>query len=247
MADFSKQILMISLMFNGRSFSKQEGRVALVTDAGHSLQPVLPTAYLGHTVHVPKPLDADCIKDADFCSSYSQLFQQPHLELIHSSYYGALGAQDSSLNASPLHKEILKVLPRDEPSPYESLSSHAMKMARQLYETNFQNMWADNKIVNKLLARLLRFLLLIHLCPDKDQEFKANKEEAQNKTKGKGKQVLRDTNGSIPVESISLINMTRNGRRRLFRRERQKMAEYNRKGKTRAAEACQRRITTYEE
>ncbi|KAG1124605.1 hypothetical protein G6F42_009473 [Rhizopus arrhizus] len=249
MAEFSKQVLKIALLFNDHAFSKQNRRIALVPQEGISLDPVLPVGNLDYTVRVPKPVDADCLKDPDFCSKYSQLFQLPHLELIHSTYYGALGVQESSLKATPLHREIVEAVPRDDPSPYEALSSHAMKMARQLYETNFQNMWADSTTVNKLLTRLLRFLLLIHLCPDQDCDFKAKKEELQDKSKGKGKgkQVLRDTNTSIPVESISLINKTRNGRRRLFRNEQQRKKKYEDKGNTRAAERCQVRLDTYRE
>ncbi|EPB84660.1 hypothetical protein HMPREF1544_08603 [Mucor circinelloides 1006PhL] len=251
MAEFSKQVLKIALLFNDHAFSKQNRRIALVPQEGISLDPVLPVGNLDYTVRVPKPVDADCLKDPDFCSKYSQLFQLPHLELIHSTYYGALGVQESSLKATPLHREIVEAVPRDDPSPYEALSSHAMKMARQLYETNFQNMWADSTTVNKLLTRLLRFLLLIHLCPDQDCDFKAKKEELQDKSKGKGKgkgkQVLRDTNTSIPVESISLINKTRNGRRRLFRNEQQRKKKHEDKGNTRAAERCQVRLDTYRE
>ncbi|CAO3651316.1 unnamed protein product [Mucor fragilis] len=191
--------------------------------------------------------DADCLKDADFSSEYAQLFQLPHLELIYSSYFGAVGVQESSLKAFPLHNEILQVLPADDHNPLESLSSHAMKMARQLYGTNFQNMWVDNTIVNKLLTRLLRFLLMCHLCPDQDRDFKAKKKDLQSKQKGKGKQVFRDTNASIPEESVSLINKTRNGRRRLFRKEQQRKQKYERKGNPRAAERCQVRLDTYQE
>ncbi|CAO3647839.1 unnamed protein product [Mucor fragilis] len=246
-ADFSKQVLKIALLFNDYGFAKQNRKAALVPQKGNSLDPVLPVGYLDYIARVPKPVDADCLKDADFSSEYSQLFQLPHLELIHSSYFGAVGVQESSLKAFPLHKEILQVLPAYGHNPYESLSSHAMKIARQLYETNFQNMWADNTIVNKLLTRLLRFLLMCHLCPDQDHDFKAKKKDLQSKRKGKGKQVLRDTNTSIPVESISLINKTRNGRRRLFRKEQQKKQKYESKGNTRAVERCQVRLDTYRE
>ncbi|EPB89325.1 hypothetical protein HMPREF1544_03834 [Mucor circinelloides 1006PhL] len=217
MAEFNKQVLKIALLFNDHAFSKQNKRIALAPQEGNSLDPVLPVGYLDYTARVPKPVDADCLKDPGFCNKYSQLFQLPHLELIHSTYYGALGVQESSLKAIPLHREIVEAVPRDDPSPYEALSFHAMKMARQLYETSLQNAWANSTIVDKLLTRQPRFLLPIHLCPDQSRDFKAKKEELQDKRKGKRKQVLRDTNTSIPVESISLINKTRNGRRRLFR------------------------------
>jgi hypothetical protein len=59
-------------------------------------------------------------------------------------------------------------------------------MARQLYYATFHNMWSDNTIVNKLMTKLLQFLLIIHLCPDQDNGFKANKaNKAKHQNKGK--------------------------------------------------------------
>jgi len=236
--------LKIALIFNDYAFFKQNRSVS---QEGNSLDHVLLAGYLDYTACVPQPVDPDCLKDADFDSQYSRLFQLPHLELVHSSYFGAVGVQESLLKASPLHKEILQVLPADEHNPCKALSSHAMKMARQLYQTNFQNMWADNSIVNKLLTRLLRCLLVYHLCPEEDRKFKANKKDLRDKGKGKGKQVLRDTNASIFLHVISLINMTRNSRRRLFRKEEKKLEKYQSKGNTTAAERCQVRLDTYRE
>ncbi|CAO3641184.1 unnamed protein product [Mucor fragilis] len=182
-------MIQIALLFNDNGFAKQNRKVALVPQEGNSLDPVLPVGYLDYTARVPKSVDADCIKDAVFSSEYSQLFPLPHLELIHSSYVGVVGVQESSLKASPLHKKILQVLSADDHKSYKSLSSHAMKMARQLYETN----------------------------------------------------------ASIPAESISLINKTRNGRRRLFRKQQKKKQKYERKGNTREAQRCQVRLDTYRE
>ncbi|KAL7322347.1 hypothetical protein PS15p_211974 [Mucor circinelloides] len=240
-ADFSKQVFKVALLFAENEFVKQDRTLALVPQEGNSLAPLLPVNYLQEDVTVPKPINSDCLKDDTFNSQYRQLFQQGHLGLIHSTYYGSLGVEEGSLKAFPLHQEIMKHLPRDGSGSYESLSSHVMKIARKIYDTNLQVMWSDNTLVNKLLSRLLRFLLLVHLRPDDDGEFK------QLKRKNKGKQVLKDTNGSIPLESISLINMTRNGRRRLFRKEEENMEKYLKKGNTRSAELCQMRLNTYRE
>ncbi|KAL7325933.1 hypothetical protein PS15p_208349 [Mucor circinelloides] len=244
-ADFSKQVFKIALLFAENEFVKQDRTLALVPQEGNSLAPLLPVNYLQEDVTVPKPINSDCLKDDTFNSQYRQLFQQGHLGLIHSTYYGSLGVEEGSLKAFPLHQEVMKHLPRDGSGSYESLSSHVMKIARKLYDTNLQVMWSDNTLVNKLLSRLLRFLLLVHLRPDDDGEFKRKKQEL--KRKNKGEQVLKDTNGSIPLESISLINMTRNGRRRLFRKEEENMEKYLKKGNTRSAELCQMRLNTYRE
>lgn len=69
-------------------------------------------------VTVPKPLYSDCLNSDNFNGKYRQLFQQTHLGLIYSTYYGSLAAEGASLKASPLHKEIVQVLSHGGPSPY---------------------------------------------------------------------------------------------------------------------------------
>ncbi|KAI9260955.1 hypothetical protein EDC94DRAFT_501954, partial [Helicostylum pulchrum] len=103
-----------------------------------------------------------------FTSNYNQLFQDPHLESIHSAYYGAKGTETSSLAKFPLHKAITDVISPSAVNPYRDLPSHSMNMARQSYLVNFRQMWSDKTIVNKALYRLLRSLLIIHLAPKRD-------------------------------------------------------------------------------
>ncbi|KAG2198107.1 hypothetical protein INT46_011253, partial [Mucor plumbeus] len=138
--------------------------------------------------------------DEDFKANYDKLFQVSHLELIPSAFYGAKGAQELSLKTYPLHKAIVDVLGHDEVNLYKGLSSHVTKMARQLHYTDFHNMWSDNTIVNKLLTRLLRFLLIIHLYPNQANDFKTNKAKHQNKgkraTRRKKSYQLQNTRGT---------------------------------------------------
>lgn len=88
-------------------------------------------------------------------SSYNQLFQGSHLELIYSTYYGAKRTETSSLANFPLHKNITDVISSSTVNPYRDLPFHSTKMARQLYLVNSRQMWFDNIIVNKALNRLL--------------------------------------------------------------------------------------------
>lgn len=242
LSDFSNQVFKMILVFNEYNFVLENHAVSLVAHEGNKVSQVLPEGYLEKDASVAKPLDSRCLEDEDFKANYDKLFQDSHLELIHSALYGAKGAEDSSLKTYPLHKAIVDVLGRDEVNLYKDLSSHVTKMARQLYYTNFHNMWSDNTIVNKLLTRLLRFLLIIHLCPYQDNDFKANKAKHQNKGK---KATRRVTNCRIPEERISLLRMTRNGRRRLFANEEKKRTKYLQKGKELSADLCQRRLDTY--
>ena len=241
-SDFSNQVFKMILVFNEYNFVLENHAVSLVAHEGNKISQVLPEGYLEEDASVAKPLDPNCLEDEDFKANYDKLFQDSHLELIHSTFYGAKGVQDSSLKTHILHKAIVDVLGRDEVNLYKDVSSHVTKMARQLYYINFHKMWSDNTIVNKLLTRLLRFLLIIHLCPDQDNDFKANKAKHQNKGK---KATRRVTNCRIPEERISLLRMTRNGRRRLFANEEKKRIKYLQKGKELSASSCQRRLDTY--
>ncbi|KAI9256863.1 hypothetical protein EDC94DRAFT_500014, partial [Helicostylum pulchrum] len=129
---------------------------------------ILPHGYLREDIAVTHPPDAQLLKSEVFMSNYNQLFPDPHLELIHSTYYGAKGTETLSLAKFPLHKAITDVIPPSAVNPYRDLPSHSMKMARQSYPVNFRQMWSDKAIVNKALYRLLRSLLIIHLSPKRD-------------------------------------------------------------------------------
>ncbi|CEP12385.1 hypothetical protein [Parasitella parasitica] len=90
-------------------------------------------------------------------------------------------------------------------------------MARQQYYTNFRFMWSDNTIVNKLLARPLKFLLLIHLSPWQYHSIKlkrAERESTKPQQMSKGKQ--RATTCTNSEAEISVLNKTRDRRRKLF-------------------------------
>ncbi|KAG2193011.1 hypothetical protein INT46_009813 [Mucor plumbeus] len=109
-----------------------------------------------------KPLDPKYLEDEDFKANYDKLFQDSHLEFIHSAVYGAKGVQDSPLKTQTLHKAIAHILGCDE-----------------------VNLYKDGSPV------LLRFLLIIHLCPDQDNGFKANKaNKAKHQNKDSYRQVL---------------------------------------------------------
>ncbi|GAA5797905.1 hypothetical protein HPULCUR_003301 [Helicostylum pulchrum] len=176
-------------------------------------------------------------------SNYNQLFPDPHLELIHSTYYGAKGTETSSLAKFPLHKAITDVIPPSAVNPYRDLPSHSMKMARQSYPVNFRQMWSDKAIVNKALYRLLRSLLIIHLSPKRDRIFKEKKSNRRNKREGK--QVRTVTNCNIYEAFISMKNKTRNEIRRLLNTEEKRKLKFQAKGRIEKAGGCQLRIDTY--
>lgn len=243
MSDFSVKILETSLIFSENSFVPTGDGFELVPQTRKSIAHILPHGYLQEDIVVSNPLDAELLKNEEFTSNYNRLFQDSHLELIHSTYYGAIGTEASSLAKSPLHKAIIDVIPPSTVNHYRDIPSHSMKMARQLYQINFRQMWSDKTIANKTLNRLLRSLLIIHLAPKRDREFKERKSKRQNKCKGK--QARRVTNCSIPEPFISMKNKTRNGIRRLFSTEEKNKLKFQTKGRVEKAERCQLRIDTY--
>ena len=66
-----------------------------------------------------KPLDPKYLEDEDFKANYDKLFQDSHLEFIHSAVYGAKGVQDSPLKTQTLHKAIAHILGCDEVNLYK--------------------------------------------------------------------------------------------------------------------------------
>ncbi|KAI8646353.1 hypothetical protein BD408DRAFT_428668 [Parasitella parasitica] len=228
-SDFSKQVLKVALLFA-------------------DIASILPEGYLEEDLIVPKPLNSSSLENDEFNAHYQSLFLESHLEQMHSTYYGQVGIEESILKKPPLHKAIVNVLGRDEANSQQNLSSHVVKMARQQCYTNLRIIWSENTIVNKLLRKLLNFLLLIHLSPDQDHATKAKKterESAKLRKNHKGKQ--RVTNCSILMAEISVLNKTRNGSRKLFSDEKKLKAKYEEKGKHEATDMCQMRIDSDEQ
>lgn len=244
MADYSKQVFKIVLLFTNHRFDLRNNDIVLVKQKGDSIQTLLPARYLEQDVLVPKPLNPQCIQTDELQKAYQSLFQEDHLAYIHSTYFGPRGVQPSTLQKMPFHKAIVNVLPRTEDTVNKNLSTHVMKMARNTYVTNFTNMWSNNKLVSKLLNKLIDNLLTIHLAPNRDKEFKQKREELRKNNKNKEKQAVV-SNCSIPVESISLVNKTRNGIRRLFKTEIKRKNSYLVKGKMSQANMCDQRLKTY--
>ncbi|CEP14832.1 hypothetical protein [Parasitella parasitica] len=210
---------------------EKNGKIQIVPREVQSLASLLPANYLeDKDVFVPKPLDRQFLQNDVFKEDFDALFHEAHFNQIHSTYFGPKGISKSTLNAA-------------------GLSSHVMKMARNVYVTNFANMWADNTIVNRALNRLLETLLNVHLSPARDQKFQKKREELKGRRKGKSREPPND-NCAVPVHSMSLINKTYNGRRRLFAKEIDRRNYYIMQRSEWAvkhwrASLCQQRLNSY--
>lgn len=94
--------------------------------------------------------------------------------------------------------------------------------------TNFENIYFNNKIVRKLLNKLIDIVLIIHLAPERDRRFKRK----LNKSKAKHKQKLRHIKRSTPQGSMSIIYKSRDGIRKLFRQETKRLNKHTKQGNT---------------
>ncbi|GAA5803145.1 hypothetical protein HPULCUR_008620 [Helicostylum pulchrum] len=83
--DFSLKIFEISLMFADKSFASTGNQFEIVPQPRKYITQILPHGYLQEDITVTNPPDAQLLKNEVFASNYNQLFQDPHLELTHST------------------------------------------------------------------------------------------------------------------------------------------------------------------
>ena len=172
-SDLSIQVLKVALVFSEHRFVLEDDTVSLVRAQCPNISQVLPDGYLQYDLFVASPLDLACLQDQDFKSAFDLLFQDSHLGVIHSSLYGTKGVTEASLKKHSIHQKISAMLGLSPLDTYHHLPSHVTRAARAQYSVNVNNMWSDNSIVNKLLKRLLRCLLCVHLRPEEDEKQRA--------------------------------------------------------------------------
>ncbi|KAG1039467.1 hypothetical protein G6F43_012497 [Rhizopus delemar] len=148
------------------------------------------------------PLAMDVRDSPAFDADFSQLFQEQHLSLISTKYFGNRGSQDQTLKAHPIQTALFKLMDvediKKETFPVENVPSSRMSLALQIYMTNFKNMWAGKTMINRLLDKLLVILLRLHLAPKRELQRRQNilnyisrKSEEKRPSKNYGRYILR--------------------------------------------------------
>jgi hypothetical protein len=172
--NFGIQVRKMILLFKTFGFIiKDDGTVALQARTGEDISKVLPANYKvepGSVATVAPPHSKTTCND-EYEKDISRLFKMQHLQLIHSTYFGPRGVTDASLKKSPFHSAFVGALPRSK-NIETNLEPYIMKLALKRYVTNLENMWRDNKQINRLLNHLLLTLLKIHLAPKREQSYK---------------------------------------------------------------------------
>ncbi|KAK4509640.1 uncharacterized protein ATC70_006942 [Mucor velutinosus] len=128
-----------------------------------------------------------------FATVSRNLFQSRHIDYLHTALFGQRGTKISHSPFAALsstNAPILDAIARDTPQP----ASELMMVARGLYKTNLENMWASNKIFNKSLNKLLEILLRAHLAPKRESHYW---ELQQTKAKKQPKQVVKSIRNSF--------------------------------------------------
>ncbi|KAI8875530.1 hypothetical protein K501DRAFT_280286, partial [Backusella circina FSU 941] len=134
----------------------------------------IPSPLTSHTVLE----DPDDAPKADF----SRLFTQEHLQNIHSSYFGPKGISEKTLREHPLHRAILRLIPKDGTFPLKTQAEPAVMLsALGTYRANIKTMWKGTGIFTKSLNNLLTVLLKVHLAPKKHKNFQEFVKSLQNK------------------------------------------------------------------
>ncbi|GAA5808079.1 hypothetical protein MFLAVUS_001461, partial [Mucor flavus] len=193
-----------------------------------------------------------------FNKQLKSLFDTNHLQLIQSTYFGPRGPIQSTIQKSPLHRALVDCIPPKD-NQRQSLDVYIMKQALAKYTVNFINLWDNPKRLNSLLNCLLRVLLNIHLAPIRETKLKdfVQKKKLEREEKLKcNKDLTMSDYPRIQKENISVIFMSRNNRRSLFKNEIKRREKYIKKSKKdyanaskwlQRAERCNERIKTYSE
>ncbi|KAI8378387.1 hypothetical protein BD560DRAFT_325490, partial [Blakeslea trispora] len=244
------------LMLNYAFLIDDAGAISLRESRGEALSNILPTSgSSSNQEFLPPPFAPNCVESRLFEKLYKNIFDQSHLQIIHSAYFGSKGTRQDTLNKNPIIKAFVDAMPPREDEKC-TVDNYLMKKAYSMYFVNFKNMWTRLGRFRKTLNQLLSHLLSIHLAPEQTKQYKhylSQSKQDRQKTKKTQNHVYLP---AIPFSSISLINNSRSHRRNLFKKERNKLETMlkryresnfqDEKWKTRA-DRCQVRINTYEE
>lgn len=259
---FGLKLYQLMILFKDHSLViAEDGNIVIQEAQGFSFQDILPTHFMSshENGYVAPSISTTTTNSNDFNKQYKSLFNQNHLQLIHSSYLGPRGIQATSLQKNPIHKALLDTVPRQEGSQPD-LDPFIMKSALSKYMINFSNMWSSTTRFKKLFNHLILVLLRLHLAPSREEKKRQYVQEKFNKkpeNKGKTRIIQAANVEPIPVNKISLVNLSRNQKRNLFDGERRRCDKYIVKAETESvnlakrdkwyqrADSCLNRIKTY--
>ncbi|KAI8347354.1 hypothetical protein BD560DRAFT_242463 [Blakeslea trispora] len=194
------------------------GAISLQEARGEAISSILPTSgSSSNQEFLPPPLAPNCVGSRVFEKLYKSIFDQSHLQIIHSAYFGPKGTRKDTSNKNPIIKAFVDAMPPREDEKC-TVDNYLMKKAYSMYFVNFKNMWTRPGRFRKTLNQLLSHSLRIHIAPERTKQYKhylsQSKQDRQKIKKTQNHVYLP----AIPFSSISLINNSRSHRWNLFKK-----------------------------
>ncbi|KAI8881871.1 hypothetical protein K501DRAFT_274225 [Backusella circina FSU 941] len=123
-ANFGTLVYAIMMAMTIHCFVKDEDAIRLAPyNSCHISQFLLQNFQMEKDMLIPSPLASHTVlEDPDDAlkTGFSKLFTQEHLQNIHSSYFGPKGVSEKTLKEHPLHRVILRLIPKDGTFPLKT-------------------------------------------------------------------------------------------------------------------------------
>ncbi|KAI8091895.1 hypothetical protein BDF21DRAFT_480264 [Thamnidium elegans] len=117
------------------------------------------------------PIERELFKNIKLRDDYKLLFSDQHLKLIHAYSFGSRGSSTENLQSHPVQNALFKALDLNGVNlttlTHNKTANTDILTALNTYLVSFTNMWANNKLTNYLLDKVILVLLRTHLFPKK--------------------------------------------------------------------------------
>ena len=192
--DFQYIVLLTMTLFRNHAVVLENDQTNLQARQGFEIKSILPDDFTMQAniqySSIPLPQDS-----AFLDLQVGNLFTSEHLSLLLSSFFGAQGIRSLSKEKCPVILTLIDAIKDSvkQNSVYDKDISNrsCYTSALTTYQVNLSNIWANNKMINALLDKLLLVLLRVHLAPKREKkrldDIKAYKEKAKKKQEERGK------------------------------------------------------------
>jgi hypothetical protein len=172
--DFQLVVFTLILSMKSSEFTiGQNNEVEFNNCQGFQLDKVFPSGFQMQSdiKYSASSLSENVLRSESFCKDFGLIFREQHIQSLYTSIYGdrrppAVIHPVFNVLAQSSHA-LTSLIVENTAVPAREL----MLMALRLYKINFKNMWANNRIINKTLNKLIEVLLKIHLAPNRAREY----------------------------------------------------------------------------
>ncbi|OBZ80680.1 hypothetical protein A0J61_11271 [Choanephora cucurbitarum] len=120
-------------MLNYAFLVDDAGAISSQESRGKALSDILPTSgSSSNQEFLPPPLTTNCVESRAFEKLYKNIFNQGHLQIIHSAYFGPIRTKQDTLNKNPIIKVFVDAMPPREDEKC-NVDTYLMKKAYSMY------------------------------------------------------------------------------------------------------------------